>query len=181
MTNDWKIEHARFSSIAERYCGLVDSASELTRTQLLVALYRFLPELLSEAIRLPDTDPHDRVSKDDPNENLAPKFSHPRLSDSDWSKLFQSLRQKLGDADLYQEIFNPIEGKDSVTASLADDIADIYRDMRNGLSLATVEAASPADVIWEWRFGFYSHWGDHAINALRTIHHILGGYFEDGS
>ena len=181
MTNDWKIEHARFSSIAERYCGLVDSASELTRTQLLVALYRFLPELLSEAIRLPDTDPHDRASNDDPNENLAPKFTHSRLSDSDWSKLFQSLRQKLGDADLYQEIFNPIEGKNSVTASLADDIADVYRDLRDGLSLANVEAASPADVIWEWRFGFYSHWGNHAMNALRTMHHILGGYMEEGS
>jgi Domain of unknown function (DUF5063) len=180
MTNDWKIEQARFSSIAVRYCSLVDSAAELSRTQLLVALYRILPDLLSEAIRLPDTDAHDREGKDEPNEDLAPKLKHPSVSDSDWSNLYQSLRQKLGDADLYQEIFNPIEGKDSVTASLADDIADIYRDLRNGLSLATVEAASPADVIWEWRFGFYSHWGNHSMNALRTMHHILGGYFDEG-
>ncbi len=28
-------------------------------------------------------------------------------------------------------------------------------------------------VIWDWRFGFYSHWGDHATSALRTIHALL--------
>lgn len=180
MTSDFKIEQARFSAIAEKYCGIVDRAAAFSRTQLLAALYRILPELLCEAIQLPDTDPNDREGADDPKKDLSPTLTNSTISQSDWSSLYQLLRQKFGDADLYQTIFNPTEGKESVTASLADDIADVYRDLRSGLSLASVGAASPADVIWEWRFGFYSHWGNHAINALRTIHHILGGYFEDG-
>jgi hypothetical protein len=31
----------------------------------------------------------------------------------------------------------------------------------------------PNDILWKWRLGFYSHWGKHAIDALRTIHFLL--------
>jgi hypothetical protein len=41
-----------------------------------------------------------------------------------------------------------------------------------------MEGVRPEDVIWEWRLGYYSHWGHHAIHALLTIHFRLQGVLE---
>jgi hypothetical protein len=41
-----------------------------------------------------------------------------------------------------------------VVASLADDIADIYRDLKKGFALL----GSRDGAVWEWRHGFEHHW-----------------------
>jgi hypothetical protein len=56
-----------------------------------------------------------------------------------------------------------------VRGSLADDLRDVYSDVRRGLALWD-SPAPPDAAIWEWRFQFEIHWGDHAIDALRALH-----------
>ena len=51
---------------------------------------------------------------------------------------------------------------------MSDDLGDIYRDVKEGL-LLLAEGLS-ADAVWHWRFNFWSHWGEHSVNALRIIH-----------
>ena len=61
-----------------------------------------------------------------------------------------------------------------VRMSLADDLADIYRDVKNGLlAEQAVAAARPNDVLWTWRFDFESHWATHAADALRALQAAL--------
>lgn len=62
------------------------------------------------------------------------------------------------------------EGAEEVSlGSLADDLADIWRDLRAGLD--ALEGGSQwQDVAWEWRFGLQTHWGRHAVEALRALH-----------
>jgi hypothetical protein len=58
-------------------------------------------------------------------------------------------------------------------AMLWDDLADIYRDLKNGLrlfDLGTQDATLQA--IWDWRFGYENHWGSHLMQALVTVHEI---------
>jgi len=58
-------------------------------------------------------------------------------------------------------------------AMLWDDLADIYRDLKEGLDLfaiATSDAQSAA--IGNWRFGYECHWGRHLMRALVTVHEI---------
>ena len=52
--------------------------------------------------------------------------------------------------------------------SLVDDIADIYRDVVGGL--VEYEDGRRARAVWEWRFNFDHHWGEHAVNAIRVLH-----------
>ena len=169
----------RFGSVAQRYCALVDTAGTLETAELLLQLYRILPELISEAVRLPDIDLYGRDEDADPNEDLSNKRVRAPMSPDEWNKLYELLKEKLGDANLYWTIFDPTETNEAIYGSLADDIADIYRDLKEGLVLTEKRAATPEEVIWDWRFGFYSHWGDHAINALRTIHNLLDDKLSD--
>ena len=56
---------------------------------------------------------------------------------------------------------------------LWDDLADIYLDLRHGLDLySRGDADHLAEAVWQWRFGFENHWGEHLFRALMTIHEI---------
>jgi hypothetical protein len=74
------------------------------------------------------------------------------------------------DKDFYWEVFDPYDHDDNqpVAGSLADDALDVYRDIRRGLALW--DASRTRNAIWEWRFHFDVHWGDHATDALRALH-----------
>jgi hypothetical protein len=73
--------------------------------------------------------------------------------------------------------------QEAVMLSLGDDLVDICRDLKRGL-LALDAGALGEDVTWEWRFGFYTHWGRHATEALRVLHARLadsGGPVRDSN
>lgn len=153
----------RFHSVATEFCDVVDSASSLDRATLLSRLYEVLPRLVHEGIELPTIS-----LSDDDTRNDARKT---RMKDAEWGQLYQLLKEKLGDWDLYWQVFDPTKDSEAIRGSLADDIADIFRDVKEGLARQGVD--SQRDAIWEWRCGYYSHWGQHAMDALRTIHFLL--------
>ncbi|MFK7992281.1 MAG: DUF5063 domain-containing protein [Sandaracinaceae bacterium] len=73
-----------------------------------------------------------------------------------------------GSHDLYWEVFNPYVDEERVAGSLSDDFFDIYRDLRRGL--VAFDKGRHQKALWDWRFHFDHHWGDHAVDALRALH-----------
>ena len=75
--------------------------------------------------------------------------------------------------DHYAVVFDPLEQPeaDPVTASLADDLADIYNDLLNGFRY--FDASRVAEAVWYWRFEYYSHWGRHASHAQTALWQFL--------
>ncbi len=174
VENDYEGVATRFGVIARRYCAIVEAAATIGKTEFLLELYRILPELVLEAIRLPDID-SDAAEEDDPK-NVPPILQRPAMSDGEWGLLYGLLKEKFGDSTLYWTVFDPLKNDEAIPGSLADDVADVYRDLLEGVSLIDKYVAN-TEAIWEWRFGFHSHWGDHAISALRTIHWLLRDKF----
>ena len=147
----------------------------MEKTDLLVQIYRILPELIGEAVSLPivELDDHDDQLEGAGKPPITP---NPDMSPKQWSELYYLLKGKLGNEDLYWQVFDPTRDTEAIHGSLAGDIEEIYRDLKEGLVLLEQpHLAPPEDIIWEWRFGFFSHWGKHAIDALRTIHFLLEG------
>ena len=52
---------------------------------------------------------------------------------------------------------------------LSDDLVDVYVEVFMGLSLLK-HGSSLGEAAWVWRFGFWGHWGEHAVEALRIVH-----------
>jgi len=77
--------------------------------------------------------------------------------------------------DVYWEVYEPlvqVADSDAVVAgSLSEDILDIYMDVARGL--AYLEAGLVADAVWHWRFTRETHWGDHAVDALRALQRAM--------
>jgi hypothetical protein len=147
---------AEFSAIAETYVALIDRAD--ARNSLVAGLALVLPSLYAAAARLP---------------NVAPETDEGPVAESrfeDWQLIRGRLDRLFGDSDLYWAI-DPSAGaeQEPVAGSLSDDLADIYLDVNEGLSLLAA-GGSETDAVWEWRFSFWSHWGIHAADAIRVIH-----------
>jgi hypothetical protein len=162
----------RFAAVAQEFCSIIESASKTDRTTLLMNVYGVLPLLISGAISLPNFE---LSEEDDATEREEQSPSRPsvRMTDEQWGQLYNQLKEKLGDWNLYQCVFDPTTDKKAICGSLADDIADIYRDLKEGLVCGKMHQAKPQDIVWTWRLLYYSHWGHHAMDALLVIHFRL--------
>ena len=90
------------------------------------------------------------------------------MSTDEWSELYGALKSKTGTDDQYWQVFDPSDQASLVASSLADDLADIYRELRGGLE-ALRSGAAPDDVMFEWRTSFDIHWATHAVGALSAL------------
>lgn len=142
---------------AERYCGVVERAPGIDRQEFASGVQVALVGLLDAAGRLPEVEPSNVDLRDGPTLD-------------EWSNRFAAVQEVLGGWSGYWTTHSPTsEEGEPVLLPLADDLADIWRDMKRGL-LALDAGAAEDDVIWEWRFGFRTHWGRHATEALRALH-----------
>lgn len=75
----------------------------------------------------------------------------------------------------YSNCFDPlvVPGEEPVVADVADDLSDIWRDLKDGLWL--YDAGHENAACWQWRQSFYSHWGHHAVGAMYALHCWMAG------
>ena len=165
--NDVPTAFRDFSLVAAEFCNIVDSTSDLDRVELLSRLYVILPRLIYQGTVLPALS----VSDNDTGKEIG----QTRMKEAEWGRLYERLKKKLEDWNLYWQVFDPTKDSEAIRGSLADDIADIYRDVKEGLYLHDLDSALQQDAIFRWRVLYYSHWGQHAINALYIVHFLLEG------
>jgi hypothetical protein len=91
-----------------------------------------------------------------------------RVDDGEWKAVYAASARL--PFDFYGETFDSqkVPPEDSGVGSLADDIADIYRDVVSGLR--EHQTNRHARAVWNWTFGFQHHWGRHATGAIRALH-----------
>jgi len=146
-------EVIEFVERARAYCAFVESAGVFGSVERLRKAAVLLAELYAAGLQLPDVEPVDIDEKES-------KVEHPRLD--------------LGEAETYWEIFDPYELSEPVAGSLADDLGDVYVDVRRGLALYDTNTGDGrVNAIWDWRFNLHVHWGDHAVDALRALQRAI--------
>ena len=148
-----------FKDAAERYVASIDAAESKERIELLRDLASGLSAIYMTALELPNQEP----GSSDPVAGLGPE---------DRSGALKRMESLLGTDDWYwttAPFMNTRDLPELLTGSLADDLTDVYLDLKDGLDHLSAGVPEPA-VIWEWRLSFWSHWGEHAVNALRIIH-----------
>lgn len=148
-----------FRELVAEYCEIVESAATLSQDVLVERLRVSVARLLAAAPRLPDVEPSDEAA--------SASIDHDA-----WSQQFRSLDDALGDAASYWTVFDATAESEPecFLVPLADDLADIWRDLKAPLPALEADRGGE-DAVWEWRVSFRSHWGRHAVEALRALHH----------
>lgn len=140
------------AALARLYCDRIETAGPAAPAWLReVAL--LLPRLHAAMTSCHDTGPH----------ALPP---HPVDLDARFD-LFSRLRHLLGERDGYfLEFDRAHEGPEDCTGSLADDLTDIYCELRAGLRLFDED---PQQAVDTWFLAYDDHWRQHLIDAERHL------------
>lgn len=151
----------QFVDSAERFCSLIEHHQSLTAWEFVRSCAACLADLYGVAVFLALLS----VEID------SAELIEDAVSTDQARAIDREIGRKLGSACLYWEVFDPREESSPVVGDVGDDLADIYRDVKNGLVAFNKGPANEA--VWHWQRGFRFHWGDHVVDALRVIHRIV--------
>lgn len=143
-----------FGAVAKEFCDWAEGIPDTSAEEHLKSL-ALLSKLYATALALPETEPSDDFSTQEP-----PSIEYKKMHERFGSLPFQ----------YYQDIFNPLseEAEEPVTGDICDDLADIYKDIKEGLWY--FEQHRVADAAFHWRMHFGFHWGRHLTSALKALH-----------
>jgi len=169
--NEFPLDQRRaideFAEIAKEYCQLIEKHPSMKAAPFVVAIESLLPSLYLRALALPSVEPSATERKS-------------AAEAGQWNQLYKGLKGLLKDYDLYYTVFDPADGEDheSITATLSDDLADIYRDLQDGFAYwLSNSTTGRADAAWEWKYGFESHWGRHLTKAIAVVFSLIHDHY----
>lgn len=150
-----------FVTVANEYCALVEQVSKSSARENLLKLQKMLPLLYLKAALLPKTE---QVLEDE---------LETYVTELDYNVIHQKWLQQLSENDAFYEVFDPsIQfGQETVTASVSENLMDIYQDLKNFLisySIGNEEVMNDALYICELHFEEF--WGQQLVNVLRAVH-----------
>ena len=157
-----------FLADARRYCvametDIPDNSREFAQQCLILVL-----RLYERVLLLPNLEPETADGLD-------------LIGHEAWQAQRKRIAQKLS-RDSYWCVFEPFEPEkpESIVASISDDLADIWRDLKAGLTeIDSGKATSISDAVWHWRFSFEAHWAQHAAGAIFALTALCFGQFDD--
>ena len=167
-----------FVKACENYCEIFENFTVYGVKDFLFEIQKSLTDCYYKALFLPescrsdrnDLSAHDiKMSKDKINFHIR----------------FNELIKFFGKHDMYWSNFDPYpdegEEKETYDHSLALDLAEIYEDIKSNLIVfKTGNLYDKQDTLWQWKFDWRGHTGDHTTFAFRAIHWKLQDLeFED--
>ena len=152
-------------TVANEFCFYLENVENKSKSGILEFVNRILPLLYLKGSLLPDIE----VKNPDANERF--------VTEEQWENVFMLLREKFGKQDEFW-IIDPqhIDETEPLKASLSENIADIYQDLKDLIMLYqknTFDARQNAIADIKDLFG--THWGYSVGNVFNQIHHLLHG------
>lgn len=141
----------QMADMAKRFCQLVEQFDEKVIEPWLVDMSVLLPQL------------EDAVAALGQNQNVS--IYESTVDYDERFELFTCLYNALGERDGYNYEYDGLDGH-RLSGSLADDITDIYFDLKRGLKLLD---NSPQLAARDWQHSYEFHWRHHLVDAERQL------------
>jgi hypothetical protein len=147
--------------IARAYCELVDGGRRQTPWLFAHDGLSLVVQLYQAALLLPAAAP-ERTE------------THARPDEREWKRVLDHVGHTLT-KDYYWLVLNPLKmpPEEPVCGQLSEDLADIWRDLKEGLLVWETGTADSRSEAWSaWRNSFEIHWSQHAacvIGALNAL------------
>ena len=152
-----------FVTVAAEFCAYIERTNEHDRKDFVDTLLKLLPLLYIKAQMLPD------------EEKISDEEQQDFVSEDSYEIVRMTIFDLLADKDSYLDVFvSDMKYSDTpVTKSISEDIADIYQDIKNFVSLFQVGINETMhDAIIECNEHFRQYWGQTLVNTMRALHDI---------
>lgn len=155
-----------FVTRAAEYCTFVENTGNFSKRDFIRKALSLLSEIYTRMMQMPAL------------ENVTDAVNEKYVTENDWNTIYQKVSTKLGYHNDYLDIFDPVtkEEEEVSVASLGDNFADIYQDMKDFITLYSMgNEEVMTDALWECQMNFEEYWGHKVLNALRILHRIYFG------
>ena len=150
-------------TVANDFCLFLEKEEEIPRENLLKYLQKVLPLIYLKASLLPEII----VSDEDAIEHY--------VTEEQWEDMFNLIRNTLGrDDEYYMVDAGEHSHHDPVKASIAENIADIFQDLKDFVLLYQKPLlAFKENAVRDCRNLFETRYGYRVVNAHKAIHYLL--------
>ncbi len=159
-----------FVTVANEFCLFSENALEYEKTDFIDRTLKMLSLLYLKTSLLQQTD----YINQDGNEKFVTEF--------DWLLIKNNISTLLEDDDLYLDFFdsNMEETAEPVSCSISENIADIYQDLKDFISVYRLNIPDLMnDALAECIDNFGQIWGYRLVNTLKILH-LLKNKKNDG-
>jgi len=150
--------HINFVETAQVYCDLIDHLDS-GDTIWLEQLAKLLPRL------------HTAVADLDQSKGDAGPYSSEQNLD-DRFELYSRLHMLLGERDPYWLEFDMSSDSQMMTGSLADDLTDIFCELKVGLDMLDDHPEQTHKALNRFHSSYKAHWGQHLMDAQRHLYEL---------
>lgn len=169
MDNDQGIYDKRildFVTIAAEFCAFLEQDAPIQRDEWSGKMLKILPLLYLKAQLLPDVPVWE--------EEMPELF----VREEDYAHVAHSVGDIMGEDDVYLDVFvDEMKYSDTpVSATISENVADIYQDVRNFVSVYQLELEEQMPMAIRFcRESFHLYWGQKLVNLLRPLHALKYG------
>lgn len=150
-----------FVTVAVEFCAFLENEEKMPRSKWVDRMLKILPILYVKALLLPDV-----ISSD---EDLPATF----VREEDYNRVASSVANIMGEENVYLDVFvSDMKYSDTpVSAFISENVADIYQDIRNFVSVYQLELTEQMySALYLCRENFNIFWGQKLVNVLRPLH-----------
>jgi len=150
-------------TVANEYCHFIEKAHQYKNQDILEYLQKIFSLLYLKGTLLPNV----KVETPEANERF--------VTAENWEIIFNELRNKFKPQDEYWALdHNNTENQSPEKISLADNLTDIYQDLKDFVLLyAKGTQAAQENAVHDCKKFFENHWGYRLVKAQDYIHHLL--------
>ena len=150
-----------FVTVGVEFCAFLEEETLPARGEWVDKMLKLLPLLYLKASMLPETT-----------------FLHDSelstfVQEEDYTRVAVRVEEVMGDENIFLEVFmEEMKYSDTpVTSFVSENIADIYQDVRNFVSVYQFELAEQMnDALHQCVEHFHTYWGQRLVNVLRPLH-----------
>ena len=150
----------QYLQLLEEYFEIIENCSSIPKDGLLRKCAYLIPMIYATAQKIP-----------------APREIRETEIEIDRQSIITpmgDLLELLGDDAFYDEIFDPTRDEELVKGCIADDLTDIYTDLKEGyLKWLIGTDESQDEALWDWTFSLDHHMGDHMVDVLRPLQRLV--------
>lgn len=153
--NDTTAHVREMVEAAQDFCLLIEYSESYEVNLWLADLARILPRIQAAMAYL-----------DEPDIEYS-FFALPDLEER--FELFCRLKDQLGGRDEYRLEYDVSSESEEMSGSLADDLADMYFELKRGLNLYQSDRENQEHALKIWQIGYLLHWGQHLVDAQKHL------------
>ncbi|RLD46103.1 MAG: hypothetical protein DRI86_04065 [Bacteroidetes bacterium] len=145
--------------VAHEFCVFTERVEKTDIKDVLSFYQKVMPLMYVKGSLLPELSEVDN--------SFAERF----VSEEHWQSVFMNIKTKFGDDEYYWVVD---QNRELMKSSLAEDIADIYQDMKDFVVLFQKnQLAAKENAVADAHRFLAIHWGPRLTSALKHIHTLI--------